>query len=180
MGQFIGLTSRQCGPESMQLLDEVTRERLRQQVPGWRVQTGGDAAVLRQEWTAKDADAAKQLLERLQAVAQEQGHAVMKADAVGSLAFVELCTPSAGGWGIPWGALRPPGGGGGGGRGGGAPGRGGGGGRHASCGATAPMLRCHRGTPVLAHTERGHRLVLHTIVKPAGDCVSWAGMDVDG
>jgi hypothetical protein len=38
----------------------------------------------------------------------------MKADAVGSLAFVELCTPSAGGWGIPWGALRRPGGGGGG------------------------------------------------------------------
>lgn len=39
MGEHIGLLSRTCQPlDSLQLLDEQLRERLRQQVPGWRIQ----------------------------------------------------------------------------------------------------------------------------------------------
>lgn len=99
MGKVLGLTARQCSPEGAQLLDELTQERLRQQVPGWRVQAGASAGLptrIRQEWSCKDADAAGQLLQRMQDVSQRLGHAIAAADAVSSLAFVELTSPAAG------------------------------------------------------------------------------------
>lgn len=98
MGEHIGLMSRACQPvDSLQLLDEKLRERLRQQVPGWRIQAdSAGAQCIRQEWTAKDAAAAAQLQAKLQEVGQQLGHPLAHADAIGSTVVAELSTPAKG------------------------------------------------------------------------------------
>jgi Pterin 4 alpha carbinolamine dehydratase len=99
MGEHVGLTSRRCRPvDELALLDENIRERLRQQVPGWRITAlpGGEQQCIRQDWTASDADAAAALLARLHGVAESQGHAPVRAEAVGSTVILELSTPAVG------------------------------------------------------------------------------------
>ena len=49
----MGLTARRCSPELAQPLNEKERERLRQQVPGWRVTTQGDSICLVQDWSTR-------------------------------------------------------------------------------------------------------------------------------
>jgi hypothetical protein len=51
---------------------------------------------IRQEWTAKDGEAAQQLVAKLQDAAQALGHLVSHADAVGSTVFAELTTAAKG------------------------------------------------------------------------------------
>lgn len=51
---------------------------------------------IRQEWTAKDGAAAQQLVQQLQDVAQQQGHALAHADAVGNTVVAELTTTAKG------------------------------------------------------------------------------------
>lgn len=58
--------------------------------------TAAGAMCIRQEWTAKDAQAAQQLVQQLQDVAQQQGHALTHSDAVGSTVFAELTTTAKG------------------------------------------------------------------------------------
>eukprot|EP00775_Hariotina_reticulata_P004129 gene4129-4376_t len=99
MGEHIGLRSRKCrAPEETQLLDDTLRERLRQQVPGWRIQSSAAGIqCIRQEWTAKDAQAAQQLLTQLQQVAQQNGHPLSHGDVIGSTVVAELTTSIKGG-----------------------------------------------------------------------------------
>jgi 4a-hydroxytetrahydrobiopterin dehydratase len=82
-------------------LDESTQERLRQQVPGWRVSSAAaDGAALpciRREWTARDAAAAEELAARVRGVAQQAGHVPLSVQAVSATVVAELATPSAGG-----------------------------------------------------------------------------------
>eukprot|EP00879_Flechtneria_rotunda_P003914 GHRR01004154.1.p1 GENE.GHRR01004154.1~~GHRR01004154.1.p1 ORF type:complete len:223 (+),score=70.99 GHRR01004154.1:469-1137(+) len=99
MGAHIGLGARTCqDPATLELLDTALRERLRQQVPGWRVQqNSAGIQCIRQEWTAKHADAAQQLVQRLQEISQQNGHPLTHADAVGSTVIAEVTTPLKGG-----------------------------------------------------------------------------------
>ncbi|KAF8062020.1 DJ1B [Scenedesmus sp. PABB004] len=97
IGEHVGLTSRPCRADA-ELLDETRRERYRQQVPGWRIQaTPAGAQCIRQEWTARDAGAAKQLVEQLQGIAAQHGHALSSCEAVSSTVVAELTTAAQGG-----------------------------------------------------------------------------------
>lgn len=97
ISKHVGLTSRQCSADN-ELLDETLRERYRQQVPGWRIQANKDSLqCIRHEWTAKDAEAAQQLVTKLSEVAQQQGHSLTHVDAVGTMVIAELTTAAKGG-----------------------------------------------------------------------------------
>jgi pterin-4a-carbinolamine dehydratase len=80
------------------LLDDATRERLRQQVPGWRVVTapGNGSASIQQEWTAKDAAAAAEMVAKVQEVAAAAGHAPAAVEAVGNTVVARLSTAALG------------------------------------------------------------------------------------
>ena len=54
IGKLLGLTSKTCAPEHSTPLSEKERERLRNQVSGWRV-SNNDAGgtCLRYDWTAQ-------------------------------------------------------------------------------------------------------------------------------
>lgn len=96
ISQHVGLTSRQCSAGN-ELLDETARERYRQQVPGWRIQSNKDGLQsIRHEWTAKDADAAQQLVAKLSEVAQQQGHPLTHTDLIGTMVVAELTTAAKG------------------------------------------------------------------------------------
>lgn len=101
MGLFIGLSSRACQPASaLSKLDEPTLERLRQQVPGWRVGASSGASPLpciRREWAARDAPAAEALADKVRGVAEAAGHAPLDVKAVSATVSAELATPAAGG-----------------------------------------------------------------------------------
>lgn len=99
MGEHIGLTSRTCQDvASLELLDETLRERLRQQVPGWRIAASKDGvSCIRQEWTARDGAAAQQLVAKLQELAQANGHPLTHAEAISSTVVAEVTTPAKGG-----------------------------------------------------------------------------------
>jgi 4a-hydroxytetrahydrobiopterin dehydratase len=99
MGEHVGLLSRKCQPaEGLQLLDETRRERYRQQVPGWRIQSStAGIQCIRQEWTARDGEAAQQLVSKLQEVAQQLGHPLTHTDVVGSTVVAEVTSTPAGG-----------------------------------------------------------------------------------
>lgn len=60
---------------------------------------------IRQEWTAKDGQAAQQLIQQLQDLAAQQGHALTHTDAVGNTVIAELTTAPKG-EGV-WGVLPP-------------------------------------------------------------------------
>ena len=101
MGKVIGLASRACADSPPGLLDDSTRERLRQQVPGWRVVAppGGGAMLIQQEWAVKDAESAQRLVDSIRTIAQEQGHDPASVEAVGGTTVVaQLTTAAAGGW----------------------------------------------------------------------------------
>jgi hypothetical protein len=54
IGILMGLVSKKCGPATAQPLNEKERERMRNQVPGWRVVDSGNGALsLTQDWTAQ-------------------------------------------------------------------------------------------------------------------------------
>lgn len=100
LGKVIGLAARACADAAPGLLDDSTRERLRQQVPGWRVVTppGGGAMLIQQEWTVKDAESAQRLVDSIGELAKEQGHAPASVEAVGGTTVVaQLTTGGAGG-----------------------------------------------------------------------------------
>lgn len=76
--EFVGLTSRRCVPcegGNVAQLDEKEVERLRQQVPGWRVATDARGApCIRQEWKVKGFQSGLELMGRIAVIAEEQGH----------------------------------------------------------------------------------------------------------
>jgi hypothetical protein len=98
IGSVIGLKARACTPvDAAQLLEEQFVERYRQQVPGWRiVNNAAGVPSIRQEWTARDAAAAEQLLQQFREVAAAKGHDISLAEAVSSTAVVELTTAAKG------------------------------------------------------------------------------------
>jgi 4a-hydroxytetrahydrobiopterin dehydratase len=96
---LIGLTARSCrdNADSLALLDSTDTERLRQQVPGWRVvASNGAAPLIQHEWTLKDEQAAKTLAASIQQIADTEGHPVALRR-VGAILIAELTTPSLGG-----------------------------------------------------------------------------------
>lgn len=96
ISQHVGLTSRKCSADA-ELLDETARERYRQQVPGWRISSSKDGVqCIRHEWTARDADAAQQLVAQVQQIAQQEGHPLSHTDVVGSTVVAELMTAAKG------------------------------------------------------------------------------------
>jgi 4a-hydroxytetrahydrobiopterin dehydratase len=105
MGKYIGLGARECQPAALLAkLDDATLERLRQQVPGWRVVPSSAAApdgaslqCVRREWAARDPAAAEELAARLRGVAQQAGHAPLAVAVQGAAVAAELATPAAGG-----------------------------------------------------------------------------------
>ncbi|WIA18001.1 hypothetical protein OEZ85_009488 [Tetradesmus obliquus] len=99
IGEHVGLGSRQCQDVSaLQLLEEQLRERLRQQVPGWRINNNKEGLqCIRQEWTAKDGAAAQQLVAKLQEIAQQHGHPLSHAEAISSTVIAEITTTALGG-----------------------------------------------------------------------------------
>jgi pterin-4a-carbinolamine dehydratase len=72
------------------VLDASTRERLRQQVPGWRVVAAGAdaAAAIQQDWTVKDADSAQRLVDSIGEISRSLGHAPASLEAVGGTTVV--------------------------------------------------------------------------------------------
>jgi hypothetical protein len=98
IGRVIGLAARAVPAASeLALLDESTRERLRQQVPGWRVVAGpGGAPAVQQEWAVKDAESAGRLVDSINALAAEQGHAPARVEAVGTTVVALLSTAALG------------------------------------------------------------------------------------
>ena len=99
IGKVIGLGARAVPPAAdLALLDEQTRERYRQQCPGWRVVTSGATACIQQEWTVKDAGAAAELVAAIQKLCAEAGHAPAAVEAVGGATVVaRLATAALGG-----------------------------------------------------------------------------------
>lgn len=99
MGKVIGLAARTVPPaEELTLVDDSTRERLRQQVPGWRVVTGaGGHPAIQQEWTVKDAESAAILVDSIRALAESQGHPPAAVEVVGNTTVMaQLTTTSLG------------------------------------------------------------------------------------
>jgi hypothetical protein len=101
MGKVLGLAAREIGPAAdLALLDEATRERLRQQVPGWRMVTapGSGLLAIQQEWTVKDADSGRRLAAAITAVGEGEGHGVASVEVVGGTTVVaQLTTKEKGG-----------------------------------------------------------------------------------
>lgn len=100
MKQFLGLTARRCQDNQgkLELLTSELVDRLRQQVPGWRVamEASGKSSI-KQEWKAKDADSAQQLIGRFQAVSDAEGHPISAEIVNGSDVHVTLTTAELGG-----------------------------------------------------------------------------------
>eukprot|EP00892_Ulva_mutabilis_P009123 jgi/Ulvmu1/6583/UM003_0220.1 len=90
IGTLVGLGAKTCAETPADPVDEKTRELLRQQVPGWRVvEVDGLGAGIRRDWSAQGPQEAKQLEERFQTVASEEGHPI-KVTCVASQAFAVL------------------------------------------------------------------------------------------
>lgn len=54
IGKLLGLTAKSCSAEHAEPLSEKERERLRNQVPGWRVSSNDAGGLcLRYDWTAQ-------------------------------------------------------------------------------------------------------------------------------
>jgi hypothetical protein len=53
IANVLGLQARSCRPEFSEPLPEDIRERMRQQVPGWRITTEGETVCLTQLWNAQ-------------------------------------------------------------------------------------------------------------------------------
>ncbi|GBF94589.1 hypothetical protein Rsub_06704 [Raphidocelis subcapitata] len=107
LGKVIGLAARALPPAAeLSLLSEFDRERLRQQVPGWRVvaaagaaaAAGSAGAAIQQEWAVKDAACAARLVDSIRVLAEEQGHAPESVESVGGTTVVaRLSTAALGG-----------------------------------------------------------------------------------
>lgn len=97
IGDILGLRSKHCSP-SAALLDQVTVNRLRQQCPGWRVDTNAAGLqCLKSDFTARSNAAALDMITRFEVVAEAEGHLpVFQVTDENQLA-AELTTPSAGG-----------------------------------------------------------------------------------
>jgi hypothetical protein len=53
IGTLLGLAAKKCSEVSADPVNEKERELLRNQVPGWRVETVGDAQAIRRDWAAQ-------------------------------------------------------------------------------------------------------------------------------
>jgi len=96
MGKILGLAAREMPPVAeLAVLDDSTRERLRQQVPGWRVVNAGAAQAIQQEWAAKDGDSARRLAEAIGGLGAAAGHAVAAVETVGASTVVARLTTQA-------------------------------------------------------------------------------------
>jgi hypothetical protein len=79
------------------------------QVPGWRVVAAGGAPAIQHEWAVKDAESAGRLVDSINALAAEQGHAPARVEAVGGTTVIAVLTTAAlgeragggGGWTRP-------------------------------------------------------------------------------
>lgn len=97
--KFVGLTARDCKTDgSVTLLSATEVDLLRNQVPGWRVvKNAAGKEAIRQDWKAKDADAAPKLAAKLTEVSSSQGHSANTTVTInGTDITVEMTTVAAG------------------------------------------------------------------------------------
>ncbi|KAK9832005.1 hypothetical protein WJX81_007888 [Elliptochloris bilobata] len=78
MAKLVGLSAKRCVPcegGKAAALSEPDANRLRNQVPGWRLEKGiGGALSLRQEWKVRNFKAGLELFQRIAVVADAEGH----------------------------------------------------------------------------------------------------------
>ena len=76
--EIVGLSSKRCIPcegGDVPKLSESDVERLKKQVPGWKLAVDqAGVQCIRQEWKVRDFAAGLQLFARIAEVAEEQGH----------------------------------------------------------------------------------------------------------
>eukprot|EP00873_Tetraselmis_striata_P021831 jgi/Tetstr1/442095/TSEL_030254.t1 len=95
IASIVGLRSRACVPSDQAvLLSDHDAERLRNQVPGWRLI---EKTKIETDFKVKSEEAGEELKARLQAVFDEQGHAPLDVTLANNTVIVALSTPSAGG-----------------------------------------------------------------------------------
>lgn len=83
LSKLVGLNTRPCTAERAALrLASSDCVKLRNQVPGWRLQDDPDTkeenVLLVRSWTARDAAAGEELAARAAALADKEGHAISK------------------------------------------------------------------------------------------------------
>lgn len=101
ISEIIGLKSKRCIPcegGNVQKLEEKEVERLKKQVPGWKLATDKSGAqVIRCEWKVRNFAAGLQLFQRIAEVAEEQGHHPDLHLEGWNNVYVDLSTHAAGG-----------------------------------------------------------------------------------
>ena len=85
--QIVGLSTKRCGPQHAAPLSEEDREIQRKKVPGWRLLAG---PKLSQDWHVQSAQAGAELLARVQALAQSEGHALSGSEYVDAVRLVRV------------------------------------------------------------------------------------------
>lgn len=96
--KLVGLSSREILPVSeLRALNDSEINLLRQQVAGWRVASTSEAGLtcLRNEWKAKDTEAAVVLRDKLQELSMAFGHPAT-VSVSGTDVTIQLTTPSVG------------------------------------------------------------------------------------
>jgi len=99
MAKVLGLRSRTCVPlDQVVLLSQHDCERLRNQVPGWRLELERELACIKTELRVKSPEAGEEMMARVRQLSDEHGHQphAMSVEA-GSMVVVELSTAPAGG-----------------------------------------------------------------------------------
>eukprot|EP00193_Tetraselmis_chui_P009663 CAMPEP_0177771396 /NCGR_PEP_ID=MMETSP0491_2-20121128/11558_1 /TAXON_ID=63592 /ORGANISM="Tetraselmis chuii, Strain PLY429" /LENGTH=231 /DNA_ID=CAMNT_0019288919 /DNA_START=122 /DNA_END=817 /DNA_ORIENTATION=- len=95
IASIVGLRSRKCVPsEQAVLLSGHDAERLRNQVPGWRMP---ESTKIQTDFKVKSEEAGEEMQRRLQAVFEETGHPALEVALDANNVLVTLSTPSAGG-----------------------------------------------------------------------------------
>mmetsp|Transcript_34810 Transcript_34810/g.82583 ORF Transcript_34810/g.82583 Transcript_34810/m.82583 type:complete len:235 (+) Transcript_34810:102-806(+) len=99
LNKVLGLKSRTCVPlAEAALLDSADAERLRNQVPGWRLETGEAGSCIRSEIRVRSAEAGEEMVRRLEAMSNELGHQINALSLEpNNTVQLQLCTPSLGG-----------------------------------------------------------------------------------
>eukprot|EP01025_Chloroclados_australasicus_P019499 TRINITY_DN20645_c0_g1_i1.p1 TRINITY_DN20645_c0_g1~~TRINITY_DN20645_c0_g1_i1.p1 ORF type:complete len:227 (+),score=17.54 TRINITY_DN20645_c0_g1_i1:73-681(+) len=76
IGAFVGLAAKSCSDATAAPLEERERERLRNQVPGWRVVDVEGRFCIRHDWTAQDSDKAEEIKKRVEFISAKEGKAI--------------------------------------------------------------------------------------------------------
>eukprot|EP01026_Neomeris_dumetosa_P065290 TRINITY_DN62623_c0_g1_i1.p1 TRINITY_DN62623_c0_g1~~TRINITY_DN62623_c0_g1_i1.p1 ORF type:complete len:213 (-),score=28.74 TRINITY_DN62623_c0_g1_i1:189-827(-) len=74
MKEYLGLLSRHCSDIQLVKLEEKDKERLRNQVPGWKLKNDNGLEVIEQEWKCRDFKSVIQLVYRFGSVAEFETH----------------------------------------------------------------------------------------------------------